>query len=94
MRPGPLSGAARTPPFPARPIRILVGFAAGGARVIARILAQKLSEGPLSPVLVDNRTGASGLIAADCWQGAARRHHPDGGRAERPTAVAPILYSQ
>src|SRR5437868_2664635 len=63
---GPLPSAAQTSPFPARPIRILVGFAAGGGNdVITRILAQKLSEGPLGPVLVDNRTGASGLIAAD-----------------------------
>ena len=49
-----------------RPTRILVGFAAGGGNdVIARILAQRLSEGPLAPVLVENRTDASGLIAAD-----------------------------
>jgi len=49
-----------------RPIRILVGFAAGGGNdLIARILAQKLSDGGLGPVLVENRTGASGLIAAD-----------------------------
>jgi tripartite-type tricarboxylate transporter receptor subunit TctC len=89
----PLSGAAQTPPFPARPIRILVGFAAGGGNdVIARILAQKLSEGPLSPVLVDNRTGASGLIAADLLAKAP----PDGTTlmvaAQTTYAVAPILY--
>jgi tripartite-type tricarboxylate transporter receptor subunit TctC len=89
----PLSGAAQTPPFPARPIRILVGFAAGGGNdVIARILAQKLSEGPLGPVLVDNRTGASGLIAADMLAKAP----PDGTTlmvaAQTTYAVAPILY--
>ena len=43
-----------------------MGFAAGGGNdVIARLLAQKMGEGPLGQVLVDNKTGASGLIAAD-----------------------------
>jgi tripartite-type tricarboxylate transporter receptor subunit TctC len=76
-----------------RPIRILVGFAAGGGNdVTARILAQKLSEGPLAPVLVDNRTGASGLIAADMLAKAP----PDGTTlmvaAQTTYAVAPVLY--
>jgi tripartite-type tricarboxylate transporter receptor subunit TctC len=49
-----------------RPIRILVGFAAGGGNdVTARLVAQKMSEGAAGQVLVDNKTGASGLIAAD-----------------------------
>lgn len=76
-----------------RPIRILVGFAAGGGNdVIARIVAQKLSEGALGPVLVDNRTGASGLIAADMLAKAP----PDGSTlmvaAQTTYAVAPVLY--
>ncbi|MFO1162663.1 MAG: tripartite tricarboxylate transporter substrate binding protein [Reyranellaceae bacterium] len=76
-----------------RPIRILVGFAAGGGNdVTARILAQKLSDGPLGPVLVDNRTGASGLIAADMLAKSA----PDGTTlmvaAQTTYAVAPVLY--
>ena len=84
---------AQTTPFPSRPIRILVGFAAGGGNdVIARILAQKLSEGPLGSVLVDNRTGASGLIAADMLAKAP----PDGTTlmvaAQTTYAVAPLLY--
>ena len=50
----------------AKPIRILVGFAAGGANdVLARILARHMSESLGQPVVVDNRTGASGVIAAD-----------------------------
>ena len=50
----------------AKPIRILVGFAAGGGNdVIARLVAQKMSEGASGQVLVDNKAGASGLIAAD-----------------------------
>jgi tripartite-type tricarboxylate transporter receptor subunit TctC len=89
----PAWAIAQTAPFPARPIRILVGFAAGGGNdVIARLLAQKLSDGPLGPVLVDNRTGASGLIAADILAKAP----PDGTTlmiaAQTTYAVAPVLY--
>ena len=48
---------AQTAGFPAKPIRLLVGFAPGGGNdVTARILAQHLSGGPLGTVLVDNRT--------------------------------------
>src|SRR5690242_19669594 len=61
--------------FPGKPIRILVGFAPGGGNdVCARIVAQQLSGGPLGTVLVENKTGASGLIAADLLAKAA----PDG----------------
>ena len=85
----------QTAPFPSRPIRILVGFAAGGGNdLISRILAQKLGEGPLGTVLVDNKTGASGLVAADILAKAA----PDGTTlmvaSQTTYAVAPILYSK
>ena len=68
-------GGAQTSKFPDRPIRMLVGFSAGGGTdVIARILAQKLSETLGQTVVVENRTGASGLIAAE----AAAKSVPDG----------------
>src|SRR5260221_12088397 len=89
----PLRVMAQTATFPSRPIRILVGFAAGGGNdVTARILAQKMSEGGLGQVLVDNKTGASGLIAADILAKAP----PDGTTlmvaAQTTYAVAPQLY--
>ena len=78
---------------PSRPIRILVGFAAGGGNdVIARILAQKLSEGGLGPVLVENRTGASGLIAADILAKAPADGTTLMVAAQTTYAVAPQLY--
>ena len=52
--------------YPVKPVRFVVGFAAGGASdTLARIVAQKLTESWGQSVVVDNRTGAGGTIGAD-----------------------------
>jgi tripartite-type tricarboxylate transporter receptor subunit TctC len=51
--------------YPSKPIKIVVGFAAGGAPdIIARIIGKKLSDSVGQPVVIENKAGASGNIAA------------------------------
>jgi tripartite-type tricarboxylate transporter receptor subunit TctC len=55
---------ASAQPYPQRPVRMLVGLPAGGSTdVMARVVSAKLSERIGQPVVVDNRAGASGIIA-------------------------------
>jgi tripartite-type tricarboxylate transporter receptor subunit TctC len=61
----PVSSSAQDN-YPNRPIRMVVGFAAGSSGdVAARIVTNKLTELLGQPVVVENRAGASGLIASD-----------------------------
>ncbi|WJR79490.1 tripartite tricarboxylate transporter substrate binding protein [Bradyrhizobium sp. NP1] len=52
--------------YPARPIHIVVGFAAGGGNdIIARVFGQKLSESLGQPVIVDNKPGGGAIVATE-----------------------------
>ena len=58
--------AASAQQYPAKTIRMVVGFAPGGGTdIVARIIGAKLSETWGQPVVVDNRAGATGTIGAD-----------------------------
>ncbi|MCD0503260.1 Bug family tripartite tricarboxylate transporter substrate binding protein [Bordetella petrii] len=87
-------GAAQAADFPDRPLRLLVGYAPGGpvdttARVFAKYLGDKLGQ----PVVVENRAGASGMIASDATAKAA----PDGyllGFAASPSlTISPLVQN-
>ena len=81
--------------YPAKPIRILVGLAAGGpADTVARLVGDELSRGLGTPVLIENVTGAGGNLATDRVAKAA----PDGYTlllaTSGPIIANPILYKR
>ena len=86
--------AASGADYPSRYIRIVVPYAPGGGTdTIARILAQKLSDGWHQSVVVENRPGAAGIIGSEIVAKAA----PDGYTllvVAGAHAVNPSLYSQ
>src|SRR5437764_11397594 len=81
--------------YPDHPVKLLIGFTAGGGTDVAgRIIAQKLSEATGQTFVVENRPGASGLIASD----AVAKAPADGTTimvgSQTTLAVAPALYKK
>jgi tripartite-type tricarboxylate transporter receptor subunit TctC len=86
------SGPAGAQSYPTKPIRVIVPFAAGGAvDVLARLVSAKMSESVGQPVIIENRAGAAGNVAAD----AVAKSPPDGYTILQNTngqAISPSLY--
>lgn len=81
--------------YPNKPVRIVLGLAPGGSTdVVARTVAQRLTELWGQNVLVDNRVGAGGTIGADI----VVKSPPDGYTlfvgAFGPSAIAPAIYAK
>ena len=89
-----VSRIAKAQAYPARPVRILVGYAAGGGvDVIARLIGQRLSERLGQPFIIENRPGAGTNIATE----AVVRSPPDGYTlllATGANAVNATLYEK
>ena len=78
--------------YPTRPIRLIIPFGPGASNdIVARIIAPRMSEGLGQSVVVDNRTGAGGIVAAEL----VAQAQPDGHTAlmgsPGPLVVNPLL---
>jgi tripartite-type tricarboxylate transporter receptor subunit TctC len=80
--------------YPAKPLRMLVGYSAGGgADALARLIAAKMADGLGQQVLVENRPGAGATIAA----AALASSPPDGYTiffADTALLIAPAIYQK
>jgi tripartite-type tricarboxylate transporter receptor subunit TctC len=86
-----VTNAAEQQPYPTRPVRLIVANTPGGAPdVVARLVGTKLSELWGQSIVVDNRPGATGIIAAD----AVARAAPDGYTLWLPTMTQLIATLQ
>jgi len=85
--------------YPARPIRIIVGYAAGGGNdLIVRVMAPRMSEALGQPVIVENKPGAQAIIATEYVAKAAPDGYtilmgPTGPMAMNPATYAKLPYS-
>ena len=62
----PLLYAGQAPAYPTKPIRLVVGFPPGGGNdLMARVVSPKLSELLKQPIVIDNKPGAGGNVAAE-----------------------------
>lgn len=93
----PLIGAARAqqPAWPNRPIRLVIGYSAGGGNdLIARIVAAKLQDKLGQPIVVDNKPGAQSIVAAEL----VAKAPPDGYTLliapSGPMTINPAVFSK
>ena len=87
----PLPASAQTP-YPAKPVKLMVGAnAGGGTDIVARMLAEKMAEGLKGSFVVENRPGASNTIAADLTAKAPPDGHTLLVATNTGQAIAPHL---
>lgn len=96
------SGAAQEDPakgFPAKPLRIIVGYSTGGGNdIVARLISVKITEGLGQPVIVENKPGAQSIIAAEYVAKASADGYtllmgPSGPMTMNPATYSRLPYS-
>jgi tripartite-type tricarboxylate transporter receptor subunit TctC len=81
--------------YPARAVRVIVPYAAGGAAdIFGRVLAQKLSEALKQPFIVENRGGANGGIGSELVAKSASDGYTLLATASGPITVNPVFYAK
>jgi tripartite-type tricarboxylate transporter receptor subunit TctC len=81
--------------YPDHPVKVVVGFTAGGGTDVAgRVIAQKLSEATGQSFVIENRPGASGLIASEQVAKAPADGYTIMVGSQTTLAVAPALYKK
>jgi tripartite-type tricarboxylate transporter receptor subunit TctC len=88
-------GSAAAQDYPARPIRILIPFPAGGAAdTIGRTIGEPLAAALGQPVVIDNRPGAAGRLATEMLAKAEADGHTLLVGGVGPIAISPALYKK
>ena len=90
-----MSGGALAQDYPSKPIRIIVGYAAGGGNdIIVRAMSPEMQKGLGQPVVIENKPGAQSIIAADY----VAKVNPDGYTLlmgpSGPMTINPATYSK
>jgi len=88
-----VAGTASAQTYPNRPVRMILGFGAGGATdVLFRVIAEDMGKRLGQPVVVENRPGAGGVLAAQAVKQAA----PDGYSiwAGGPMPFSPVMMKE
>src|SRR5438046_4800596 len=90
-----LPGTALAQPYPSRPVRLVVGFPAGGpADIFGRSFAQGLSAGLGQTVIVENKSGVGGVLGIDMVAKASPDGYTLGFNNQGSVAMAPYALTK
>jgi tripartite-type tricarboxylate transporter receptor subunit TctC len=90
-----LAGASHAQQYPSKPVRMIIGFAAGGGNdIVGRVIGARLASGLGQPFIIENRPGANGFIGPKAVADTA----PDGYHLlmgpSGPMTISPAIFSK
>jgi tripartite-type tricarboxylate transporter receptor subunit TctC len=89
------AGAVSAQSYPTKPVKLVVGFPAGGpADIFGRTFAQALSTGLGQPVIVENKSGVGGVLGIDSVAKAAPDGYTLGFNNQGSVAMAPYAFTK